>query len=124
MRVLGGGWHVEEVGPIHLWIGRIGVNRIQSNLVFLDVGIVQRFVIMQVTGDLNPGWQAFGKKMLVTEVLLVFLERTRLNVSAKVIKLLRPFVSQLDDQKEDSARDGEKHVPPISVEAPHLERRP
>ncbi len=61
--------------PIHRRIGRIGIHRIERDFVFLDVGIVQRLVIVQMTGDLDPRRQSFGEQMLVPEVRLIFLER-------------------------------------------------
>ena len=66
---------VKKMRPVHRRIGRIGVDRVEPDLVFLDVGIVQRLVIMQMAGDLHPRRQSFGEEMLVAQILLVFLER-------------------------------------------------
>ena len=96
--------------PIHRRIGRIGVDRIERDFVFLDVGIVQRLVIVQVAGDLDPRRQPFGEQMLVAEIRFVFLERARLNEGAEVVELLRPLVGQLDDEKDHAAEDRDPHV--------------
>ena len=86
------------MGPVHRGIGRVGVDRIKPDFVFLDIRIAERFAIMQMTGDFEPRRQTFFGSAFVAEILLIFFERFRLNVSAKVLKLLRPFVDQLDGQ--------------------------
>ena len=53
--------------PIHLRIGRIGVNRIERDFVFLDLGVVQRLVVVEVPGDLDPRRQTFREQMFVPE---------------------------------------------------------
>jgi hypothetical protein len=50
---------------IHLRVSRIGIDRIERDFVFLDVGVVQGLVIVEMPGDLDPWRQAFGKQMLV-----------------------------------------------------------
>ena len=62
--------------------------------------------------------------MFVPEIRLVLLQRVRFNVSAEVIVLLRPFVTQLDDEKDDSADNRDSHVNLVAGELPHLQRRP
>ena len=50
----------EEMRPVHRWVGWIGVDRGEPNLVFLDFGIVQRLLIVEVAGDFHPRRESFG----------------------------------------------------------------
>ena len=52
-------------------IVRIGVDRIERDFVFLNVRIVQRLVIVQVTGDLDPRFADLFRRGDVAEILLV-----------------------------------------------------
>ena len=98
-----GGRNVQKMGPVHRGVGWIGVDRIKPDFVFLDVWIAERFAIVQMTGDFEPRRQTFFGSVFVAEILLIFFERLRFNVSAKVFKLLRLFVEQLDGQKNHAA---------------------
>ena len=53
--------HIKEMRSIHLRVGRIGVDRVERDFVFLDLGVVQRLVIVEMPGDLNPRRQTFAK---------------------------------------------------------------
>ena len=66
-----------KMRPIHLRVRRVGVDRIEADLVFLDFRIVQRLLVVEVAGDLDARRQAFGKEMFIAEILLVLLQRAR-----------------------------------------------
>src|SRR6266581_3446563 len=108
-------------------IGRIiwiNVNWIEADFVLLDVRVLQRFRIVQVTTDLDPRLHPLFGPAIVSEVLLVFFERSRFDENAVVLKLLRPFVVKFYDEKDDAAHDGGEHVPPVGTVAAHLQRGP
>ena len=46
--------------------------------------------------DFQTRRKTFRGRVLVAQVLFILPERFRLNVSAKMIKLLRPFLNELD----------------------------
>ena len=110
--------------PVHLRIGRIGVDRVEPDLVFLDAGVVQRLGIVEMPSDFNPRRQTFGEEMLVSEIRLVLLEGTGLDEGAEVLELLRPFVGQLDHEKKHAAEDCDPHIDLVAGQLSHLQRRP
>src|SRR6266508_1341521 len=114
----------KKVRQIHGRIGGLGVERVERDFVFLDLGIVQRRAIVQMASDLEPRRQTFGGGIFVSQILFVLPEGFRLNVSAEVIKLLWPFVSQLDDKENHATRNRRQHVPPIGTIPSNLQRRP
>ena len=69
--------NVKKMRTIHCPIRRIGVHRIERDFIFLDVRIVERLVIMQMTCDLDPRRQSFRQQMIVAEIRLIFLQRAR-----------------------------------------------
>src|SRR5207302_4614179 len=103
--------NIEEVRSIHRRIVRIGIHWIQSNLVFLDVRIFKRFGIVEMSGDLEPRGQSLFGEAMVAKIRLIFFERRRFYVSAKMLELLRPFISEFDDEKDNAAGNGREHVP-------------
>ncbi len=88
MAILSVAWRGQKVRPIHRRVGRIGVQRIERDFVFLDLGIVQGRAIMQMPGDLEARRQTFRGGMFVAEILFVLSERFRFNVNAEVVELL------------------------------------
>ncbi len=96
--------------PIGLGIGRIGVDLVERDFVFVDVRIVQRFVVVQMTGDLDAGLEPLFQQMLVAEVRLVFLQRLRFDAGAEVVELFRPLVGQFHREEDDAAEDRDPHV--------------
>ena len=78
MRDLFRRWHVARNAGGPSRIGRIGIHLVERDFVFVDVGIVQRLVIVQMPGDLNRGAAGLSRKqMFVPEILFVLLERAR-----------------------------------------------
>src|ERR1700731_2917004 len=114
----------KEMRAIHQGISWLGVHGIERDLILLHVLVVERFCIMQVTADFGAGRKPFLGEVMVPEILLIFLKRILLNEGAEVIELLGPLVNELHPQKDHAAENRNEHVPPISTETPHLERRP
>ena len=50
---------VEEVGTIVCRISRIGIHHIESDLIFFNIRIVERFFIVKMAGDFLAGGKAF-----------------------------------------------------------------
>src|SRR5437868_10658693 len=105
-------------------IVRIHINRIETDFVFLDVRIRERFPIVEVTTDLDPRLHPLLGSAIVAEVLLVLFERGWFDENAVVLKFLRPLVIKLNEQKDDAAQDSGEHVPPVGPVAAHFQRGP
>src|ERR1700719_2744174 len=63
--------NVKEMWPIVRRIVRIHINRIKTDFVFLDVRVLERFRIVQVTTDLDPRLHPLFGSATIAEVLLV-----------------------------------------------------
>ena len=103
-----------EVRPIHLRVVRLGIHRIKCDFVF------RRILAVQVTSYLDSRFETFFKASFVPQIFFVLRKRIGFNVSAEVLELLRPFVSELNGQENQPARDRGQHVPPIGTIPSHL----
>ena len=99
------GRFIKEMRTIVRRIGRIGIYRIERDLVFLDVRIVQRLMVVQVAADFAARREVLSGEVMVAEVGLIFFERVFLNKGAEVLELLRPLVSEFDDQENHAAQE-------------------
>src|SRR5713101_3018716 len=101
------GWrNVKKVWTIVRGVVRLDVNRIEPDFILLDVRVLERFRVVQVTTDFNPRLHPLLGPAIVSEILLVFFERGRFDENAVMLKFLRPFVIKFYEEKDDAAHDG------------------
>src|SRR5437763_7729468 len=103
-------------------IVRIDVNRIEPDFILLDLRILERFGIVKMTTDLDPRLHLLLNPAIVAEVPLVLFERSWFDENAVVLKFLWRFVIKLNEQKDDLAKNGSEHVPPIIAVASQFQR--
>src|ERR1700730_5859533 len=105
-------------------IVRVEKNWIDRDLIFLRIGIVQRFVVFQMARDLDSRLESFRFTVMVAEILFIFFARFRFNEGAEVLKLLRPLEIQFNEKENQTAANGGEHVPPVSPITPHFQGGP
>src|SRR5882724_9756319 len=115
------GWrNVKKMGTIVRWIVGIDEDWIEPDFVLLDVCVLERLRVVEMTTDLDPRLHPFFRPAIVTEILLVLFERSRFDENAVVLKFLRPFVVKFYNEKDDTAHDGGEHVPPVGAVTAHF----
>src|ERR1700750_934779 len=98
---------------IALRIGRRRVYLVELHFVFVDVGVVERLLIMKMARDLATRRQSFFLGVLVPEKFLVLLKPVFANPGAEVTEFVGPFVGEFDDEENHAAEDRDRHVKPV-----------
>src|SRR5213082_2255953 len=61
-----------KMRSIHRWISRVGIDRVECDLVLFDVRVGQSLFVVKVPGDFLARWQAFFEEMFVPQILFIF----------------------------------------------------